>query len=71
MMRASSASENPGGGPAVLAPVSAGFVCVLVGFTSSYAIVVTASGMTLAGIGSAFWAVLLGLALRLILRGWR
>ena len=33
--------------------------------------VVTASGMTLAGIGSAFWAVLLGLALCLILRGWR
>jgi len=25
----------------------------------------------MAGIGSAFWAVLLGLALRLILRGWR
>ena len=42
--------------------VTAGFVTVLVGF------LVTASGVTLSGVGSAFWGLVAGVVTVLILR---
>ena len=63
-----------------LSAVAAGFVAVLVGFTSSVAIVFQAAtalatatasgGLTLWGIGSAFWGVVAG-ALALFVQQWR
>ena len=57
----------------------AGIVTALVGFTSSFAVVLSglkavganpaqaASGLGLAGVGSAFWALAIGLAVRAVL----
>jgi predicted benzoate:H+ symporter BenE len=70
-----------------LSAATAGFIAVLVGFTSSVAIVfsaatalratpalitflVTLSGVSLAGIGSAFWGVVAG-ALAFFVQQWR